>query len=74
MEGKWQGANNHKFTKFFQIDLECIILIYSYMECPHLDERLQNLAVVAHTHAPFVHESCAVAMHYRGVYSFISPA
>ena len=68
MEGNWQEevlanlANNHKFTKFYAI------LKHSYMECPHLDERLQNLAVVAHTHAPFVHESCAVATHYRGVF------
>ena len=37
------------------------------MECPWLDERLQNLPVVARSHAPVVHELCAVAMHYRGV-------
>ena len=37
------------------------------MECPWLDERLQSLAVVARSHAPFVHELCTVAMHYRGV-------
>ena len=36
---------------------------------PGLDERLQSLAVVPHSHAPFMHESCAVAMHYRGVVS-----
>ena len=32
------------------------------MECPWLDERLQSLAVVACSHAPFVHESCVVAI------------
>ena len=36
---------------------------------PGFDERLQSLAVVAHSHAPFVHELYAVAMHYRGVVS-----
>ena len=39
-------------------------LVYICMEC---DERLQSLAVVAYSHASFVHELCAVAMHYRGV-------
>ena len=52
--------------------------VYSDMECPRLDESLQSLAVVVRSHTPFVHESCAVAMHYRGVVplyiSFIPPA
>ena len=34
-----------------QIDLEYNIDFE--MECPRLDERLQSLAVVAHSHAPF---------------------
>ena len=46
-----------------QIDLEYNINFG--MECLWL-ERLQSLAVATLTHAPFVHESCAVAMHYRG--------
>ena len=61
--------NDHGFTKFSQpnfmlkIDLESLISILKHMECSWLDERLQNLAVVAHSNAPFVHGSCAVAMY-----------
>ena len=36
-----------------------------------LKDTRQNLAVVAHSHAHFVHKSCAVAMHYMGCSSFI---
>ena len=70
-------ANDHKFAKFSstkfslpKIDLEYNIdFEHNYMECPWLDERLQSLAVVACSHALFVHESCAFAMQYRGVVS-----
>ena len=65
-----------------QINLKLYNKIIDFeMECPWLDERLQSLSVVAHSHAPFVHESFGVAMHYRGIVplcivaiSFIPPA
>ena len=58
MEGKFGGGKRWQIWQMTinspnQILNIISILKHSYMEYPQLDERLQSVAVVAHSHAPF---------------------